>query len=82
MTAPARPFNADTLPGEAIIVGAEISGGHEGTAEMVVSVQFENGVISPVILDADTGMDLMRSCGAASLGGLIGRPWRDILKGL
>jgi hypothetical protein len=67
---------------EATIVGAEIVGGHDGTAEMVISIQYENGVVASVALDADTGFAVMRACDAADLAGLIGRPWREIFEGL
>ena len=67
---------------EATIVGAEIAGGHDGTAEMVVSIQYENGVVSSVVLDVDTGFSVMKACGAADLAALVGRPWREISKGL
>jgi len=67
---------------EATIVGAEIAGGHDGTAEMVISIQYENGVVSSVVLDADTGFSVMKACGAADLAALVGRPWREISKGL
>jgi hypothetical protein len=70
------------LQTEATIVGAEIAGGHDGTAEMVISIQYENGVVGSVTLDADTGFSVMKACGAADLAALIGRPWREISKGL
>jgi hypothetical protein len=69
-------------PTEATIVGAEIAGGHDGTAEMVVSIRYENGVTGSVVLDADTGFSVMKACGAADLAALVGRPWREISKGL
>jgi len=75
-------MSAVALQTEATIVGAEISGGHDGTAEMVVSIQYENGVVGSVTLDADTGFSVMKACGAADLAALIGRPWREISKGL
>ena len=77
MTALAQPIPTDTVA-DAMIVGVEIAAGHDGTAEMVVSVQYENGVVAPVVLDQDTGLGLMRACGAASLDRLIGRSWREI----
>jgi len=69
-------------PCEPVIVGAEIAAGHDGTAEMAVRIQYENGVIAPVVLDQATGFDLMRACGVASLDGLIGRSWRESFKRL
>lgn len=62
----------------AVIVGVEITAGHDGTAEMVVSIQYENGVVAPVVLDQQTGLDLMQACGAGSLDALVGRTWREI----
>ena len=78
MSVLAQPITAKTAAGEAVIVGVEIAAGHDGTAEMVVSIQYENGVVAPVVLDQDTGLGLMQACGAASLDGLIGRSWREI----
>jgi hypothetical protein len=66
--------------GEAVIVGVEIAAGHDGTAEMVLHVRHENGVTAPVVLDQETGLELMQACGAASLSGLIGRSWREIFR--
>ena len=65
---------------EPVIVGVEIAAGHDGTAEMVVSIHHENGVTAPVVLDQDTSLDLMRACGATSTAALIGRPWREIFR--
>ena len=63
-----------------IIVGVEIAAGHDGTAEMVVSIRHENGAVAPVVLDQDTSLDLMRACGAESAAALIGRPWREVFR--
>ena len=82
MNATAQPALPDSAAREAVVVGVAVAAGHDGTAEMVVSVQYENGVTAPVILDEETGLQLMKACGAASLDGLIGRPWRELLKGL
>jgi hypothetical protein len=71
-----------TDPGEAVIVGADIAAGHDGSAEMVLSVQYENGVVSALVLDQRAGLDVMHACGAASLDALVGRPWREISKNL
>ena len=78
MSALAQPIAVDKSAAASVIVGVAISAGHDGTAEMVISIQYENGVVAPVVLDQDTGLDLMRACGAASLDGLIGRSWRAI----
>ena len=66
--------------GEPVIVGAEITAGHDGQAEMVVRVRHENGVVAPVVLDGRTGFRLMANQGAGDLEALVGRPWRELLK--
>ncbi|MDB5482732.1 MAG: hypothetical protein JWO83_3785 [Caulobacteraceae bacterium] len=62
---------------EAVIVAAEITAGHDGRAELLVRVRHENGVVAPVVLDADTGLRLL--AGADDLAALVGRPWREVL---
>jgi len=66
----------------AFIVGAELAAGHDGQAEMALRIQYANGVVGSVMLDAETGFALMRNCDVDSLGGLKGQPWRNILKGV
>ena len=66
--------------GEAVIVGAEITAGHDGQAELMVRVRHENGVVAPVVLDGPTGFRLMANQGADDLAALVGRPWRDLLR--
>jgi len=80
MTALARDIQG--VDAEAVIADAEVSAGHDGTAELVLSIRYENGAIGQVVVDADTGFDVMRACGAADIAGLVGRPWREISKGL
>ncbi|OXE36319.1 MAG: hypothetical protein CGW95_08410 [Phenylobacterium zucineum] len=67
---------------EAIVLGAEIAAGHDGEADLVVTVRFENDVVGTVTLDANSAFDVMQSCGATNSADLVGRPWRDILKGV
>lgn len=67
---------------EAVVVAAEVSAGHDGEAELTLSVRFENGVVAPVVLDAEAGFDVLAGCGAAGADDLVGRPWRQVLKGL
>ena len=67
------------LSGEAVIVCAQIAAGHDGSAELVVSLRLANGVEGPVILSGEAGLELMRRCGAATLDELAGQSWRKIL---
>ena len=64
---------------EAVIVGAEIVAGHDGSAELVVRLLHPDGSEHPVVLDEDTGLKLMEACGASSLEDLYGQSWRRIV---
>lgn len=66
---------------EAVIVGAEIVAGHDGTAELVVRLRHPDGSEGPVTLDEETGLRLMEACGATHLDELAGQSWRLILGG-
>ena len=68
------------MSAEAIIVGAEIVAGHDGSADMVVRLRHPNGVEAPVTLDEATGLKLMRNCGASDLDALTGQSWRRIVE--
>ena len=72
----------NAAPSEATIVGAEISAGHDGAAELLISIRYGNGAISQVALDADTAFGVLRAGEAADLAGLIGRSWTDLAKRL
>jgi hypothetical protein len=65
-----------------LIVAAEIDGGHDGCADIVVSVRYENGKIGRVVLDTEAGLRLMENCGASQLSELVGQSWRGILEKL
>jgi hypothetical protein len=81
MNAVLRFSDASELVG-AVVIGAEIAAGHDGAADLVVRLRHENGAEGAVVLDTETGFDLMRAAGADSLDALVGRAWLDILKGL
>lgn len=76
MNAPADPHEA-----EAVILGAEIAAGHDGSAELVVRLRYEDGSEGALAIDAEAGFELMKNCGASDLAGLAGQPWRRMLKG-
>jgi hypothetical protein len=79
-SAAARLPEAETLG--AVVIAAAIVAGHDGAAELLVRLRHENGVEDALTLDPETGFDLIRATGAASLDALVGRPWLDLLKGL
>ena len=75
---------ASSAPGldDAVVEAAQIVAGHDGAAELMVRLRHGNGAVSCVTLDPETGFDLLRAAGAASLDGLVGQPWRDLVKEL
>ena len=66
---------------EAVIAGAEIAAGHDGSAELVLRLRYPNGGQGVVVLEADKGLELMAACGAAHLDELAGHSWRKLLEG-
>jgi hypothetical protein len=66
---------------EAVIVGAEIAAGHDGAAELLVTLRYPDGGRAQVAIDAEAGFALMRNCGVSDLSGLEGQPWRRMLEG-
>ncbi len=67
---------------EAVIAAAEVVAAHDGAAELLVRLTYENGAQGTARLDAEAGFALMEACGAADVAGLAGRSWREIIKGL
>jgi hypothetical protein len=65
---------------EAVIVKAEIVAGHDGSAELLVTLGYPNGAQGCVALDERTGLDLMAACGASHVDDLAGQSWRRILE--
>jgi hypothetical protein len=64
---------------EPVITGAIVSPGHDGQAELVVSVRYPNGARGDVTLDAECGRKLMRDCGVDTATELRGQPWKRLL---
>lgn len=64
---------------EPVIVGAEVAAGHDGEAQLVVRVRYENGAVGSVTLDAACARKLMEDCAAASADDLRGQPWQRLL---
>lgn len=53
--------------------------GHDGQAQLVVRVQYDNGAVGSVTLDADWARQLMENCGVESAEELRGQPWNRLL---
>ncbi len=62
----------------AIITDVRLAAAHEGVAEIVVSLTFDNGGRSEVALDQAAGARLMENCGASEVQDLIGCGWEQV----
>ena len=69
----------DASLGEPVIADAIVAPGHDGEAQLVVRLRYENGAVGSVTLDADCARKLMEDCGAASADDLRGQPWQRLL---
>lgn len=64
---------------EAVIDHAVVAAGHDGQAQLVVRVRYENGAIGSVTLDAAWAEKLMENCGVETAEDLRGQPWQRFL---
>ena len=64
---------------EPTIIGAVTTGGHDGAAEMVVRLRYGNGAERDLVLDSETGLNLMTRCGVSHLDDLVGQSWRKFM---
>ena len=67
----------------AIIRDVRVAAAHEGIAELVVSIEYENGGTTEVALDQMATSALMDSCNASSIEDVKGQSWdkvRDALQ--
>ena len=65
---------------EPVITSALLTGGHEGQAEMILRIRYENGVESDVVVENELGVKLMSHCKADSLDDLVGQPWHRVME--
>ena len=70
------------MTAEAVIIGAQIVAGHDGSAELLIQLRHPGGTEGPVMLDEATGLKLMKTCGATHVDELTGQSWRRIVEGL
>jgi hypothetical protein len=64
---------------EAIIVSAELGPAHDGIAEAVIGIRFDNGAVRHVTVGSDHIEPALTATGATSLSGLVGQPWSVLL---
>lgn len=66
----------------AVISDVRLGAAHDGEAELVVTLQFENGGCSAVALDHAAAAALFESCGAQEPDALIGQGWEHVRNAL
>ena len=57
---------------------ARVAAAHEGIAEMIVTIEYDNGSVTEVALDRNTVEQLMNSTNAQSLDDLVGASWEQV----
>lgn len=60
------------------IKDARIAAAHEGIAELIVIIEYDNGGTSEVALDQIASHALLQSCNADTLDDIKGEPWEKI----
>lgn len=60
------------------IIEARVAAAHEGIAELIVRIEYDNGGTSEVALDQVASNALMTSCDAQSLDDICGHPWEKV----
>lgn len=66
----------------AVIAAVRTTGGHDGSAALVLDIRYPNGAIGEITLDGDAGVLLMTFCGADAAEGLIGESWHALQNAL
>ncbi len=62
----------------AVITRVQVGAAHDGAAELVVTLRYENGGETLVPLDAAAVVRLMSGCAAKDAGALIGQGWERV----
>jgi hypothetical protein len=62
----------------AVINRVQLGAAHDGDAELVVVLRYENGGETLVALDEFAARHLMSSCGAESTDALVGQGWERV----
>ena len=66
----------------AVIKSARVAAAHDGDAELIVNISYENGGTSEVALDQVASTALMESCQVTNLDDLEGHSWEKIREAL
>jgi hypothetical protein len=63
---------------EAVITRVRVGAGHDGAAELIVTLRHANGGLSDVTLDELAAAALLDTCGGSSTEDLIGHGWERV----
>lgn len=66
----------------AVISGIRVAAGHDGSAELIVTLRHGNGGESAVSLDEAAAAALMSACRASDPDALIGHGWEQVREAL
>jgi hypothetical protein len=66
----------------AVIKSARVAAAHDGDAELIVNISYENGGTSEIALDQVASAALMESCQVTNLDDLEGHSWEKIREAL
>lgn len=64
---------------DAAIERAVVAPGHDGSAELLVYIRYDNGGRGCVCLDASAAERLFDRCGVTRLEELAGQPWQHLM---
>ena len=67
---------------QATIHGVRVAAAHDGSAELIVSIIYENGAVSEITLDEIAGASLMKNCDALDPAQLKGQSWTKVKQAL
>ena len=62
----------------ATIKSVRLAAAHEGIAELIVDIAFDNGGVTEVALDSFASQALMDACQAKTADDLIGQSWEYV----
>jgi hypothetical protein len=57
---------------------ARVAAAHEGIAELIVSIEYDNGGVTEVALDQMASHALLESCNAETIEEIKGEPWEKV----
>lgn len=60
------------------IKSVRLGAAHEGIAELIVDIQFDNGGVTEVPLDSHASQALMDACKATTADELVGQSWEHV----